>query len=47
MQAPGAEPVWRQLLRLHLDHPDQQVAEQAAAALAAGELADTGATAVS
>ena len=34
MQDPGDEPVWRQLLRLHLDHSDPDVAQQAAAALA-------------
>ena len=35
VQAPGDEPVWRQLLRLHLDHDDLQVARQAVAALQA------------
>ena len=33
VQAPGDEPVWRQVLRLHLDHSDPEVAQQAAAAL--------------
>jgi hypothetical protein len=33
MQALG-EPVWRQLLQLHLNHYDPQVAHQAATALA-------------
>jgi hypothetical protein len=33
-QAPGDEPVWRQILRLHLDHSDPGVARRAAAALA-------------
>ena len=34
--APGdePEPVWRRLLRLHLDHPHPEAAQQAAAALA-------------
>jgi hypothetical protein len=27
-------PIWRRLLRLHLDHPNPEVAQQAAAALA-------------
>jgi hypothetical protein len=30
----GDEPVWRQLLRPHLDHPNRAVAQQAATALA-------------
>jgi hypothetical protein len=34
VQAPGDEPVWRQLLRLHIAHDDPGVAQQAAAALA-------------
>jgi hypothetical protein len=34
MLAGGDEPVWLQLLRLHLDHPHPEVAQQAAAALA-------------
>ena len=34
MQAPGDEPVWRQLLKHHLDDSDPEVAQQAAAALA-------------
>ena len=34
VQAPGDEPVWRQVLQLHLDHSDPAVAQQAAAALA-------------
>lgn len=34
VQAPDGEPVWRQVLRLHLDHSDPEVAQQAAAALA-------------
>lgn len=33
LQAPGAEPVWRQLLRLHINHRNIQVAQQAHAAL--------------
>ena len=32
--AVGGEPVWRQVLRLHLNHSDPEVAQQAAAALA-------------
>jgi hypothetical protein len=32
-QAPGDEPVWRQLLRLLVDCGDPEVAQQAAAAL--------------
>jgi hypothetical protein len=34
MLAGGDEPVWRQLLQLHLDHPNAGEAQQAAAALA-------------
>jgi hypothetical protein len=34
VQAPGDEPVWRQLLRCYLDDSDPNVAQQAAAALA-------------
>jgi hypothetical protein len=34
VQAPDDEPVWRQLLRLHLDHSNPIIAKQAAAALA-------------
>jgi hypothetical protein len=34
MQAPGDEPVWRQVLRLYLDHHDPAVVQQAAAGLA-------------
>jgi hypothetical protein len=33
-QTPDVEPVWRQLLRLHLKHRDPEVAQQAAAPLA-------------
>ena len=32
--AVGDDPVWRQVLRYHLDHNDPEVAQQAAAALA-------------
>jgi hypothetical protein len=34
VQAPGDEPVWRQVLRRHLNHSNTAVAQQAAAALA-------------
>jgi hypothetical protein len=34
MQDPADEPVWRQVLQLHLQHSDPEVAQQAAAALA-------------
>jgi hypothetical protein len=34
VQAPGDEAVWRQILRLHLNHSDHAVVQQAAAALA-------------
>ena len=34
MQFPTDEPVWRQVLRLHVDHGDLEVAHHAAAALA-------------
>jgi hypothetical protein len=34
MQVPSDEPVWRQVLRLHLGHSDPALAEMAAAALA-------------
>jgi hypothetical protein len=34
VQAPGDEPVWRQLLRRGLNHADPEVAQQAASALA-------------
>ena len=35
VQAPGDEPVWRQVLRLHLDHKKKSVVRTAAAALEA------------
>jgi hypothetical protein len=34
VQAVGDEPVWRQVLRKHLDHGNPAVVQQAAAALA-------------
>jgi hypothetical protein len=34
VQAPGDEPMWRQILRLHLNHSNLLVAQQAAALLA-------------
>ena len=34
VQAPDDEPVWRQLVRLHVNHSNPEVAQQAAAALA-------------
>ena len=37
VQAPGDEPVWRQVLQAHLDHSDPAVAQAAAAALAGTE----------
>jgi hypothetical protein len=33
VQAPSDEPVWRQVLRLHLDHSDPAIVHQAVAAL--------------
>jgi hypothetical protein len=39
--AGGVEPVWRQLLQLHLDHPNAGVAQQAAAALAVQDNCNT------
>jgi hypothetical protein len=34
VQAPDDEPVWRQLVRLHVNHSNPEAAQQAAAALA-------------
>jgi hypothetical protein len=31
VQAPSVQPVWRQVLQLHLDHQDPEVAQQATA----------------
>lgn len=37
VQGPGGEPVWVQIARLHLDHDDPTVAQQANTALAEWE----------
>jgi hypothetical protein len=37
LQAHGDEPVWRKVLRHHLNHTNPNVAQQAAAALAENE----------
>jgi hypothetical protein len=34
VQAPGGEPVWRQVLQYHIDQSNAEVAQQAAAMLA-------------